>query len=67
MKNQNGNDEIAATPIRKLRMRFFKIGKERPADLEGRSRPLTSDYNSIFVVLVLSIAAILAVILLVWA
>jgi len=67
MKNQTGNDEVMATPIRSLWMRLFKIRKEQPADMEGRSRPLTSDYNSIFIILILSIAAILAVILLVWA
>jgi hypothetical protein len=48
-------------------MRLFKIGKGEPADPEDRSEPLTSDYNSTFIILVLSIAAIFAVVLLVWA
>lgn len=67
MKNPTGNEEVTATPTPSLWMRLFKTGKEQPADFEGRSRPLTSDYNSVFIILILSIAAILAVILLVWA
>jgi hypothetical protein len=66
MNRQTAHDEIAATPIGTLWMRLFKIGRKEPADSENRAEPLTNDYNSTFIIVVLSIAAILAVILLLW-
>lgn len=66
MKNLPGSDNVRERPIPSLLSRLFKIRKEQTTDSEGRSKPLTSDYNSTFIVLVLSIAVILAVILLVW-
>lgn len=46
--------------------RFYMIRKEQTTDVEARSIPLRNTYNSTFIVLVISIAAILAVILVFW-
>ncbi|MBI2949187.1 MAG: hypothetical protein HYY23_16220 [Verrucomicrobia bacterium] len=67
MKNQTGSDKVRERALSTFLSGVCKMRKEPAVDLDARSKPLTSHYNSTFVVLVLAIAAILAVILLIWA
>lgn len=66
MKKQADSLEVRAGPLESSPSGAPEI-RVRPAMAdEARSNPLKSTYDSTFIVLVLSIAAILAVILWVW-
>lgn len=66
MKNQNTTDSVRAPPLPAPESAVVKIRTEQSAELDTRSKPLESTYNSTFIIVVLSIAVILAIILLIW-
>ena len=66
MKNQPARDEVREDPRRGLKSGVTKNQDGQANEVQARSDPLKSNYNSTFIILVLSIAAILAFILIFW-
>ena len=66
MKQQNDNGEVRERPRENLPSGANEPRAEPAIADRTRSDPLKSTYDSTFIVLVLSIAAILAVVLWVW-
>lgn len=67
MNKQTGSDQVPEPSVEGSPPRTSGIQEQPAPEFEARSEPLKSNYNSTFIVLVLSIAAILAVILLIWS